>query len=141
MSRGLRITGTLSGLDEALRKTEALALVGRRKWRDAVEYVLKQLRSYARANAPFKDRTGRLRRSIDYEMAPGGEPAGTLYAGELYGIFVERREGYWVLQGAIDFYEPKLQEIFRGQIQITEPDLAREARKATVYYRELRGAS
>ena len=139
MSRGLRITGTLSGLDEALRKTAAMARVGRKKWRDAVEYVLKELRSYARANAPFRDRTGRLRRSIDYEMAPGGEPAGTLYAGELYGIFVERREGYWVLQGAIDFYEPKLQEIFQGQIQITEPDLAREAQQATVYYRELRG--
>ena len=135
----LRITGTLVGLDEALRKTAALARVGQIKWRDAVEYVLQELRSYARRYAPFKDRTGNLRNSIDYEMAPGGEPAGTLFAGELYGIFVERREGYWVLQGAIDFYEPKLREIFRGRIQISEPDLEREARKATVYYRELRG--
>lgn len=92
----LRITGTLVGLDEALRKTAALARVGQIKWRDAVEYVLQELRSYARRYAPFKDRTGNLRNSIDYEMAPGGEPAGTLFAGELYGIFVERREGYWL---------------------------------------------
>lgn len=43
------------------------------------------------------------------------------------------------MQGAIDFYEPKLTQLFRGRIQISEPDLEREARKATVYYRELRG--
>src|SRR5690554_7911340 len=70
-SHALRITGTLVGLDEALRKTAALARVGQIKWRDAVEYVLQELRSYARRYAPFKDRTGNLRNSIDYEMAPG----------------------------------------------------------------------
>ena len=92
----MRISGSLEGLDEALRKTAALARVGPMKWRDAVELVLRELRDYARQHAPFTDRTGNLRNSIDYEMDPGGEPAGTLFAGELYGVFVERREGYWL---------------------------------------------
>lgn len=135
----MRISGSLEGLDEALRKTAALARVGQVKWRDAVEFVLRELRDYARQNAPFKDRTGNLRNSIDYEMDPGGAPSGTLFAGMRYAIFVERREGYWVLQGAIDFYRPKLDRLFKGLIRIETPDLEAEARKATIYYRELRG--
>lgn len=134
----MRLTGELRGLDEALRKTAALARIGEVKWRTAVEYVLRELRDYARLHAPFTDRTGNLRNSIAYEMDPGGRPAGTLLAGMKYGIFVERREGYWVLQGAIDFYRPKLDEIFRGRIRIEEPDLEKAAREATIYYRELR---
>jgi len=134
----VRISGSLEGLNEALRKTAALARVGPMKWRDAVEFVLRELRDYARQHAPFKDRTGNLRNSIDFEMDPGGAPAGTLFAGMRYAIFVERRAGYWVLQGAIDFYRPKIDQIFKGLIRIETPDLEAEARKATIYYRELR---
>lgn len=135
----IRATGTLEGLDDALRYTAAMVRLNEIKMRDAVEYILRELRDYARINAPFTDRTGNLRNSIAYEMDPPPAASGTLLAGMAYAIFVERREGYWVLQGAIDFYAPKIDELFAGLIRIEQPDLDAEAARARAYYRELRG--
>lgn len=134
----LRVTGELQGLDEALRKTAALVGINEVKLRDAVQYILQELEGYAKRNAPFTDRTGNLRNSIAYQMDPPPAAAGTLLAGEKYGIFVERREGYWVLQGAIDFYAPIIDRLFAGRIRIERPDLEAEAARATAYYRYLR---
>ena len=135
----LRITGELEGLDEALRQTAAFVRLNEINMRDAVEYILQELRDYARLNAPFTDRTGNLRNSIAYEMDPDGKPAGTLMAGMVYAIHVERLEGYWVLSGALDFYAPKIDELFAGRIRIEQPDLDAEAERAKAYYRDLRG--
>jgi len=135
----LRVTGTLEGVDDALRYTAALVRLNEVKMRAAVEYVLRELRDYAKRHAPFRDRTGNLRNSIDYEMDPPPAASGTLLAGMEYAIWVELRDGYWVLQGAIDFYRPKLEELFGGQIRIEQPDLEAEAERAKAYYRQRRG--
>lgn len=135
----LRITGELEGLDEALRYTAAFVRLNEVNLRDAVEYILRELRDYARLNAPFTDRTGNLRNSIAYEMDPEPVAAGTLMAGMVYAIHVERLEGYWVLSGALDFYAPKIDELFAGRIRIEQPDLDAEAERAKAYYRDLRG--
>jgi len=134
----LRVTGELEGVDEALRYTAAFARLNELKMRDAVEYILRELRDYAKLHAPFTDRTGNLRNSIAYEMEPAPRAAGVLLAGMEYAIFVERLQGYWVLQGAIDFYAPKIDELFAGRIRIERPDVEKEAEKATAYYRDLR---
>ncbi len=135
----LRVTGELEGLDEALRYTAAFVRLNEVNLRDAVEYILRELRDYARLNAPFTDRTGNLRNSIAYEMDPEPVAAGTLMAGMVYAIHVERLEGYWVLSGALDFYAPKIDELFAGRIRIEQPDLDAEAERAKAYYRDLRG--
>lgn len=135
----LRITGELEGLDDALRYTAAFVRLNEVNLRDAVEYILRELRDYARLNAPFTDRTGNLRNSIAYEMDPEPVAAGTLMAGMVYAIHVERLEGYWVLSGALDFYAPKIDELFAGRIRIEQPDLDAEAERAKAYYRDLRG--
>lgn len=135
----LRITGSLDGLEEALRYTAAMVRLKEIKMRDAVQYVLTELRDYARRHAPFQDRTGNLRNSINYEMDPEPAASGVLMAGMEYAIWVELREGYWVLQGAIDFYKPKLDRLFAGLIRIEQPDLDAEAKRAKAYYRQLRG--
>jgi len=57
----------------------------------------------------------------------------------VYAIHVERLEGYWVLSGALDFYAPKIDELFAGRIRIEQPDLDAEAERAKAYYRDLRG--
>lgn len=133
------MTGELEGLDEALRYTDAFVRLNEVKLRDAVEYILRELRDYARINAPFKDRTGNLRNSIAFEMDPDGAPAGTLLAGTDYAIWVERLDGYWVLQGALDFYAQKIDKLFAGRIRIEQPDLDAEAKKQRAAYRRLRG--
>lgn len=135
----MRMTGTREGVDEALSFLRDFYKMETMKQRQAIEYILRELRDYARLHAPFTDRTGNLRNSIDYELDPEPALSGTLFAGQMYGIFVERLEGYWVLQGAIDFYEPKLDRLFAGRLKIERPDLEREAERATLYYRRLRG--
>lgn len=134
-----RLTGELEGMDEALRYTAAMARLSEINLRKAVDIILRELRDYARIHAPFTDRTGNLRGSIKYELDPSGKPAGVLMAGMEYAIWVELRDGYWVLQGAIDFYRPKIEELFAGLIRIEQPDLDQEAKRATAYYRQLRG--
>lgn len=91
----IRMTGELEGVDKALRQMAALVRLNEARMRDAVEYILRELRDYARKHAPFTDRTGNLRNSIAYEMDKGGGAAGTLLAGTEYAIYVERLEGFW----------------------------------------------
>lgn len=134
----LRLTGTLEGLDEALRLTAAFTRLNEIKMRTAVEYVLTEMASYAKLHAPFTDRTGNLRSSIAVEMDPPPAAAGTLLAGMKYSVFVELRDGYWVLSGSLDFFAPKIEQMFAGRIKITQPDLDAEAKRATAYYRQLR---
>lgn len=57
---------------------------------------------------------------FEYE---GDKVWGYLYAGMDYAIHLERLEGYWVLTGAIDFFEPKLNEMFRKQLRFVRSDL------------------
>lgn len=134
----IRVTGQLEGAEEAMRRLAARVRLNEVRMRSAVEYILQELVAYAKIHAPFQDRTGHLRGSITYEMDPPPAASGSLLAGMEYAIFVERREGYWVLQGAIDFYAPIINRLFADRIRIERPDLEAEARKTTAYYRQLR---
>ena len=108
----------LEGVNETLEFLARMVDQQPQQMRKAVENILRLMRDYAKDFAPFKDRTGNLRNSIQYEMDEGGTPAGTLYAGMNYAIYVELRDGYWVLQGAIDYFEPLVNELFKGAIQV-----------------------
>jgi len=103
----------LAGLDRLVQHSESGA-------RMAVQIVLSKMQEYAKNNAPFQDRTGNLRNSIQYEMDPEGKPAGVLYAGMNYAIYVELRDGYWVLQGAIDYFEPAIKNVFKDNLQVSK---------------------
>lgn len=111
---------SLDGAMEALAGLDRLVQHSERGARTAVQIVLSKMQEYAKNNAPFKDRTGNLRNSIQYEMDPGGKPAGVLYAGMNYAIYVELREGYWVLQGAIDYFEPAIKDVFKDNLQVSK---------------------
>jgi len=91
--------------------------------RDAVEYILVQMMNYVKLYGPWKDRTTNLRNSIQYMMDSDGSPAGTLIAGTDYAIHVENKAGYWVLSGAIDYFEPMIEEIFADKIVIVRGEM------------------
>jgi len=111
---------SLDGAMEALAGLDRLVQHSERGAKIAIEQVLSKMRDYAKDNAPFTDRTGNLRNSIQYEMDPEGKPAGVLYAGMNYAIYVELREGYWVLQGAIDYFEPAIKHVFKDTLQVSK---------------------
>ncbi len=117
------MTSDLLGTEEMLESLARLIPVSERRARQAVEIILSEMRDYAKDFAPYGDITGNLRNSTQYEMDPPPKAAGTLYAGMEYAIYVERRDGYWVLQGAVDHFEPIIDRIFKGKMTIRKQEL------------------
>lgn len=142
----------LEGFDEALRTLDAMARASTDKMHLVLEYILRQMCNYAKQNGPWEDHTANLRNSIgiNFELmtARKAEPEkiqeladmqnqlktpvlqhqgdkvwGYLYAGMEYAIYVERLDGYWVLEGAINFFEPKINQIMKDRLRIQRADL------------------
>lgn len=62
-----------------------------RKMRSAFTTIAKDLEQYAKANAPWKDRTGMARASLSGKMSGArGEYEATLSHGVPYGVYLER---------------------------------------------------
>lgn len=102
----------LRALAERVTRTEEDA-------RRALEAVCRTMVNYIKANGPWTDRTGNLRNSIDYVMDPApGVLRATVFAGMEYAIFVELKEGYWVLSGGVEYIRPILKDIFRGLFKV-----------------------
>ena len=110
---------SLDGAMEALAGLDRLVQHSERGAKIAIEQVLSKMRDYAKDNAPFTDRTGNLRNSIQYEMDPEGKPAGVLYAGMNYAIYVELRDGYWVLQGAMITLNQQ-SDVFKDTLKVSK---------------------
>ena len=146
------MTSGLEGFAEAMRTMDKLVEGGTAKMEQVLEYALREMCNYAKLNGPFEDHTANLRNSIginfthmkswqasETEIAElkalkremetpvleheGRNVWGYLYAGMEYAIYVERLDGFWVLTGAIDFYEPQLNQIFRNKLRIEHSDL------------------
>ena len=146
------MTSGLEGFKEAMQTMDKLVTVGTAKMEQMLEYALREMCNYAKTNAPFQDQTANLRNSIginfthmkewkasESEIAElralrremetpvleheGDKVWGYLYAGMEYAIYVERLDGYWVLEGAINFYEPHLQQMFRKKLTFQRSDL------------------
>lgn len=142
----------LQGFTEAMKTMDKLVQVGTLKMEQVLEYALREMCNYAKRNAPFEDQTANLRNSIginfthlkewkasDGQIAElralrqemeqpvleheGDKVWGYLYAGMEYSIHVERLDGFWVLEGAINFYEPQLQRMFRDKLRFNRSDL------------------
>lgn len=110
----------------------------------ALEYIVRSIANYAKRHGPWTDRTSNLRNSIGCNIEKAEEiPAGkdvsrrkarelakpvievegddytaVVSAGMEYAIWVELRDGYWVLQGAIDKFEPLIMKYFADHISV-----------------------
>jgi len=86
----------------------------------AMESVLVDMVAFAKENGPWKDITSNLRQSISYkkpEILSDGTIRGIVFAGMEYAIYVEYRQGYWVLSGAVDEYRAKLGDLLRDRMK------------------------
>lgn len=142
----------LEGFAEAMKAMDRLVEVGTAKMEDVLEYALREMCNYAKQNGPFEDHTANLRNSIGINFAEmkswqaseaeivelkalrkemetpvleyeATNVWGYLYAGMEYAIYVERLDGFWVLEGAINFYEPQLQRMFKSKLTFRRSDL------------------
>lgn len=121
----------LKNVEETLKNTEMFLESEERALEDALKYLLKQMYLHAKLAGNYKDMSGALRASLSvnvetmeiYEtkeeaiakMSMNAEPKievegdgywGAISAGMWYAAIVETKQGFNVLQGTIDKFEP-----------------------------------
>jgi hypothetical protein len=147
----MQVESGLVGVEESLAALAKFVDSEERALQDAIEYILRQMCNYVKQNGPWTDRTTNLRNSISINIETmtewpadtpaetlkalvsqnetplieisGDDFAGCLSAGMEYSIFVELKEGFWVLQGAIDRFEPLIDKYFTDKMQVDKLDL------------------
>ena len=148
-------TADLKGVEETLKQTSEFVRKEERALKEAIEFILKSMVNYVKQNGPWEDHTANLRNSIsanidemqewDEDVDPnilaskapqleqpvievnGDDYKGVLSAGMEYAIWVELKSGYWVLQGAIDKFEPLIDKYFAGYLAVEKIDLEQAA--------------
>jgi len=159
----MEVDAELQGVEEAFQSLSAFVEREERALKEAFEFILRAMVNYARNHAPFEDHTGNLRNSISCNFGtmqyypPDTDPAtlravasqneqpvldiegddyrGYLSVGMSYGVWVETTGGYWVIQGAIDKFEPLIERYFAEYMSVEKLDLDQEA--AVEYLRQL----
>lgn len=145
----------LAGVEETLAMMARLVEAEERALKEALEWILRQMRNYVVQNGPWKDHTSNLRNSISINMdtmrewpedtpaaaiqalvaeneqpvirVEGDDFTGCLSAGMEYAIWIETTEGYWVLTGAIDKFEPLIEKYFADKMAVDKLDLIEAA--------------
>ena len=155
------------GIEEALEMLAKFVEAEERATKEALEYILRAMCTYAKQYGPYTDRTGNLRNSISINLDtmqewPADTPAevlkslvpqnetpvihfegddfvGCLSAGMVYAVFVETK-GYWVITGAIDWMEPMVEKYFADKLAVEKLDLEQAASVAYIRWQERKGA-
>ena len=76
-----------------------------------MEYTMADATSYAKRSAPWKDRTGNARRSIDNKVSATKDVVrGVIGIGVFYGKYLElsRQGKYRIIRPTVDIYRYKL---------------------------------
>jgi len=156
------------GIEEALEALARFVEAEERAIVDAMEYILRAMVNYVKQNGPWTDRTSNLRNSISINLdtmqewpadtppevikslvsqnetpviqIEGNDFVGCLSAGMEYAIWVETKEGYWVLTGAIDWIEPLIKKYFADKMAVEKLDLEQAASVAYIRWQERKGA-
>lgn len=154
----------LEGYKESLQRLSALASQQEEVMKDALEYVLRLMVNHAKNNGNYTDRSSNLRNSIscnikemqeypsdtdpsvlEAKVSENEKPVlekqaggwgGAISVGMEYAIWVETKQGYTVLQGTIDAFEPVIERYFKDKMHINHIDLEELAKKK---YKELYG--
>lgn len=149
----------MTGVEENMQSLSRAVEANDRAIKAAFEWILLQMVNYAKNYGPWTDMTGNLRNSISVNIramrtvpagqnpGPPGEHekpvikvegddyVGVLSAGMEYAIWVERAQGYWVLTGAIDKFEPLMAKYFQGFMSVEKLDLEHAA---TMQFKRMR---
>jgi hypothetical protein len=142
----MQVDSGLLGVEESLSTLAKFVESEEKALQDAAEYILRQMCNYVKQNGPWTDRTANLRNSISINMdtmkewskdttpetlkalvsqnetpvltVQGDDFVGCLSCGMEYGIRVELKDGFWVLTGAIDKFEPLMDTLKSEKIKL-----------------------
>ena len=155
----MEIDVSMEGIEESMAIFAQVIAVEERALERALEYILLEMVNYVKNYGPWADQTSALRNSISVnfekmQLTPAGQDPGNpsehetpviqvegddyigyLSAGMEYAIWVELADGYWVLTGAIDKFEPLLTKYFQEFMSVEKLDLEHAA---TMQLRKIR---
>jgi len=151
------------GIEEAMESLSRAVEATDKALQDAFEWILREMVNYVKDNGPWEDQSSALRNSISVnieamKLTPQGQDPGpdathrkpviqvegddyigVLSAGMEYAIWVELADGYWVLTGAIDKFEPLMTKYFQGFLSVEKLDLEHAARIQQARYERRAG--
>ena len=158
----------LEGVADSLERLQRFIAAEEKAAKDALEYILRKMVTYVKHYGPWEDQTSNLRNSISINIntmrewpadtpkgalqamasenekpvlqIEGDDYVGVLSAGMEYAIWVELKEGYWVLTGAIDRFQPLIEQYMAGIMAVENLDLEQIATVAYAQFQERRGA-
>ncbi len=149
----MEIDAELQGVEECFQQMERMVIAEERALERVLKKILEMMVKYAKSEegGNYKDHTSNLRNSISVNIETMREyPADTdpqvlkavakaneepvieingddytavLSCGMEYGIWVELASGYRVLQGAINRYEPLIEQYMAGYLAVEKLDL------------------
>ncbi len=147
----MEVDAELQGVEESFRLMEQFVKAEKRALKEFLEWLLKSMVNYVKINGPWTDRTANLRNSISGNIKAmqewpadinpetlrskvrelekpvidisGDDYTAVLSAGMEYSIWVATTSGYWVLQGAIDAFEPFIDQYMAGFLSVEKLDL------------------
>lgn len=147
----MEIDAELIGVEETFDNMARFLAVQEKAIEEVLEWILRAMVNYVKTHGPWEDRTANLRNSIsaNYDAMKewpadtdpdtlkskvtqlekpvlhihGDDYEAVLSAGMEYAIWVETTSGYWVLQGAIDKFEPLIDKYFAGYLAVEKLDL------------------
>ena len=153
----MEVDAELIGVDETLRRMSKFIERQEEALELALEMLLRKMVNYVKNNGPWSDRTSNLRNSISANIeqmqewpadtdtatlaskasnlekpvidVDGDDYTAVLSAGMEYAIWVETKSGFWVLQGAIDKFEPIIERHLADYIHVDNIDLDSIARQ------------
>jgi hypothetical protein len=105
---------TIEGMDTVLGNIEKHKKSFPQKVTYAMEAVFREMVNDAKTPGKykgFKDQTGALKNSINSHVVYNDisqTVVGFIWAGQSYAIYVEYKEGHWVLSGTWNFNKDKL---------------------------------
>lgn len=147
----MEIDAYMEGVEESLEVFSQFVEREERALKEVLEFILRSMVNYVKDFGPWTDHTANLRNSISVnintmQLYPAGTDPGilnsvakaneepvidiegddyraVLSAGMEYAIWVELKEGYWVLTGAIDKFEPLIERYFAEYLHVENLDL------------------
>lgn len=134
----MEVDAYFKDVDKQLEIFDRVVKMEEKALEKALEYIVREIVNYAKRHGPWTDRTSNLRNSIGCNIkqvkeiksganvsramsrmlakpviaVEGDDYVGVVSAGMEYAIHVELKSGYWVLQGALDRFEPLIEKYF-----------------------------
>jgi hypothetical protein len=109
----------ITGIEQFKYNLRQLTEKQRRRLKMALDSVLIEIVNWIKDNhfmlGGWIDRTGNLNNSISYTSSQweGDTLKGIVFAGMEYAVYVEFKEGHWVLSGGFNEFRDKILDLLR----------------------------